>query len=512
VRLAVSGSAFDSLAALSVILDLANGLAEDKSLLTATLAFELAGDAGCTEPDQVAAAMAALLRHLGCTAAASLEADVAIDDIALRAKLHRSDSRRLFDVWRAVGKARGGDLQLGLAAVALVTHASALKRSVTTEACGAARALSEQLKLGPSVSRALDEVFEFVDGRGAPRGLRGDEVSLVGRIATVAHVATVFALEGGAALAREVLSKRSGSALDEGLASRARRLVGAMDPSCADYLVARTQTLSRAVERQAFPMTVLDLAQTFGDFADLQAPELRGHARRVAGLVDRSSVMLGFSPDEAALALHAAHLHDLGQAAVPTSIWTMTRVFRPTERERARAHVFLTERILSGAPGLESVAKVAGAHHERLDGSGYHRQAKGSALPRPARLLAAADVLSAIMESRPYRPAKPIALATIDLRRMVRDGQLDEACVEAVLSAAGARSAAPVRGEGLSSREIEVLRLVATGKTNKQIASALGISPRTVQHHTIHIYEKLSVDTRAGAAMVASRRGLLDPA
>ena len=93
---------------------------------------------------------------------------------------------------------------------------------------------------------------------------------------------------------------------------------------------------------------------------------------------------------------------------------------------------------------------------------------------------------------------------------MVKSGQLDGEVVEAVLSVMGERSAKSRPASSLSERELEVLRLVARGKTNKEVAVALGLSPRTVQHHTIHIYEKLGVDTRAGAAMVASRRGLLE--
>ncbi|MEQ1507312.1 MAG: helix-turn-helix transcriptional regulator, partial [Myxococcota bacterium] len=71
----------------------------------------------------------------------------------------------------------------------------------------------------------------------------------------------------------------------------------------------------------------------------------------------------------------------------------------------------------------------------------------------------------------------------------------------------GESLAGPVAG--LTPREVQVLRQVALGRTNKEIAGVLGISDRTVQHHTIHIYEKLGIDTRAAAALIAARNGLV---
>jgi HD-GYP domain-containing protein (c-di-GMP phosphodiesterase class II) len=281
-----------------------------------------------------------------------------------------------------------------------------------------------------------------------------------------------------------------------------------MLPSPADYLAARQERASAFASSRALPTTLLELAQAFGDFGDLQSPLARGHSRAVAALASQTCAQLGLSAEEQRVATLAAHLHDLGQVAVPTSIWTMARVYRPTERERAHAHAFFTERILASAPPLADVARVAGAHHERLDGSGYHRAWVASALSRPARVLAACDVLSALQENRPHRPAVGLNAAATELRAMARAGQLDATCVEAVLAVAGLRTAR-AGAVPLSEREVEVLRGVARGLTNKEIAVQLGISPRTVQHHTIHIYEKLGVDTRAAAAVRASQLGLL---
>lgn len=501
--------AFECLSALSVILDLANGLAEDKSVLAATFAWELAQDAGFSEDEQWAALLAAMLRHLGCTAYASVEAEVAGDDIALRGGLHRRDASRALDVMASVAGAGRGVFEKSRGVVQLAAKGSRLEAELTTEACGAARLLSEGLKLGPKVTRALDEVFERYDGKGTPHGWDGAALSNAGRAATVAHVATVFALEGGALRATGVLRARAGTALDPALAKRAEALVGRLDAP-SEYLGQQHDALERFAAKQSLPTTLDDVAEAFGDFSDLQAPHARGHSREVAAWCRQVATLLHLPADEVSTLSRAAHLHDLGQVAVPTSIWTMARVHRPTERERARAHAFFTERVLSAAAPLSAVAKVAGAHHERLDGSGYHRGSTGGAVSRSARILAACDVASALLKDRPHRPAMTSAGAVVELRAMVKSGQLDGEVVEAVLSAMGERSAKSRPASALSERELEVLRLVARGKTNKEVAASLGLSARTVQHHTIHIYEKLGVDTRAGAAMVASQRGLLE--
>jgi HD-GYP domain-containing protein (c-di-GMP phosphodiesterase class II) len=230
-------------------------------------------------------------------------------------------------------------------------------------------------------------------------------------------------------------------------------------------------------------------------------------------VVEEAGAKLGLPAPERRDARLAAHLHDLGQVAVATSIWTRPRLLRPTELERARSHVYFTERILASAPPLVSVARIAGAHHERLDGSGYHRGQKQSAIPRTARLLAAADAMCGMQEERPHRPAKSREAAAMELRGMAKGGLLDPDCVDAVLATFGERRASSASpAPSLTARETDVLKLLAVGKTNKEIAQSLGISDRTVQHHTVHIYGKLGVNTRAAAALLAARYGVLDVA
>jgi HD-GYP domain-containing protein (c-di-GMP phosphodiesterase class II) len=328
-------------------------------------------------------------------------------------------------------------------------------------------------------------------------------------VAQIAHVAVVFWLAGGRELAQDTLRTRSGKSLDPRMAEFAVGRVQRLEQD--DFLDTRLEAVARMPATLALETSIEDIAQAFGDFADLQTTFTRGHSRAVARVADAAAAHLGLPGAERQTLKLAAHLHDIGQVAVATSVWTRARPFRPTERERARSHVYFTERVLASAAPLESVAKVAGAHHERLDGTGYHRGLKQAAIVRAARLLAVADAACGMQEARPHRAALSRDATAKLLREQVKEGALDEDCVVAVLAALGERrSAASATAPSLTERELDVLRLLATGKTNKEIAQSLGISGRTVQHHTIHIYEKLGVDTRAAAALLAVRHGLVE--
>jgi len=137
------------------------------------------------------------------------------------------------------------------------------------------------------------------------------------------------------------------------------------------------------------------------------------------------------------------------------------------------------------------VADIATAAHERLDGSGYPQHHKAQSLSLPARLLAAADMAFAMTEDRPHRPALRSEAIARELLAEVTAGRLDARAVDAVLATLGLPNRAePTATYGLSERELEVSRLLARGKSNKEIGADLHISPRTVQIHVARTFDK----------------------
>jgi DNA-binding NarL/FixJ family response regulator len=178
--------------------------------------------------------------------------------------------------------------------------------------------------------------------------------------------------------------------------------------------------------------------------------------------------------------------------------------------EQVRLHPYVGERVLARCAGLADVAALVGAHHERVDGSGYHRGARDPG--RLAVLLATADAYQAMGEDRAHRRALVAAQRRAALRAEAEQGRLPQWAVDAVLAGPGEPVPRPAAGSpvALTSREREVLALVARGQTNRAIAANLGIAAKTVNAHLEHIFTKLGVTTRGAAAFYAVDRGLLD--
>ena len=197
--------------------------------------------------------------------------------------------------------------------------------------------------------------------------------------------------------------------------------------------------------------------------------------------------------------------------SVPSTIWEKPGPLTRDEWERVRLHAYQTERVLDHSPALVQLAATATLHHERCDGSGYHRGLGAAGLSRCARLLAAADAFHAMTEPRPHRPALAAEEAVAQLRAEARAGLLDGDAVEAVIAAAGGRPRRkPERVAGLTARELEVLALLARGRSVKQIATDLVIAPKTADSHVQRVYRKIGVSTRAAATVFAMRHDLVD--
>jgi HD-GYP domain-containing protein (c-di-GMP phosphodiesterase class II) len=273
----------------------------------------------------------------------------------------------------------------------------------------------------------------------------------------------------------------------------------------------------RVLEAEPQPVRIVpvarlpELAAAFGDLADLKTPFTHGHSAGVARLARAGAERLGLDEDALMRLEVAALLHDLGRVAISNAVWEKPGPLTSGEWEQVRLHPYHSERILSCTPALEPMAALAGMHHERLDGSGYHRGCTAAQIPVGARVLAAADALQAMTQARPHRDARSLDEAAERLHRDAETGRFDPDAVTAVVDAAGGtpQRTADVRPAGLSEREVEVLRLVAQGLSNREIAEQLYIARRTAEHHVQHVYAKIGVSNRASAALFAMEHGLL---
>jgi len=324
----------------------------------------------------------------------------------------------------------------------------------------------------------------------------------------------VIARVAGRDAARRAVAQRAGSAYDPALAARFAERGDALLASLGEHGSWEALLDAEPPPARRVPAERLDdVCAVMADFADMTSPYTLGHSAGVAELAEAAGWRSRLPEREVAQLRRAALLHDLGRVGVSSGIWNKRGPLDAGEWERVRMHTYYTERILARAPALAGCVPAAAAHHERLDGSGYHRACGARELDRSARILAAADVYHALTEPRAHRPRRTPGEAAGALAAEVGEGRLDADAAEAVLGAAGqgAGRPAPPAPAGLTEREVEVLGLVARGLSNRLVAHRLGISPKTVGHHVAHVYEKIGVSTRAGAALFAAEHGLVAP-
>ena len=254
------------------------------------------------------------------------------------------------------------------------------------------------------------------------------------------------------------------------------------------------------------------VSTAFALFADLKGRFLLGHSTHVAALAGSAAELSGHPADACEAVRISGLLMDIGRVGVSSAVWDRPDHLRPVEWERVRLHSYWTERILRRCSAVEQLAPFAAAHHERLDGSGYHRSTRAIDLSGGERLLAAADVFAALTEPRPYRESHTTAEAAGALEAEVAAGRIDAEAAGAVIEAAGLPRRRATWPNDLTDREVDVLRVLARGLSNREIADVLVVSPRTVQHHLASVYDKIDMRSRAGAAVFAIEHGLVPAA
>lgn len=504
------------MAVMSTATDLGMGQPLETALRTCVVAMRL-GEALHLDAELHDVYYLALLRFIGCNAETYMLSALVGDELAFRhdfAPLDPGHPRDVVDlVVRYIRRAHGDapaeiDNVVSRALVALPQ----MTRESFAGHCEVAQRLATRMGLSDTLITCLGQIYERWDGHGLPRGLKGDEVAAPVLLVTLAQDAVVWMRLGGLDAAVGTVRARSGTAYHPAMAERfcadAPLLLADLDSEPAwDSVLA----LEPGVQRCLTEAELDRCCEALADFADLKSPYMLGHSRGVAALAGAAGRRAGLIEADVRALRRAALLHDIGRVAVPAGVWGKPGPLSEREWEQVRMHSYYTERVLSRAPALRAIGAVASLHHERSDGSGYHRGASAAALPHSARILAAADAYRAMTAERPHRPALTADAAADELRSEVRAGRLDGDALNAVLSEAGHR-VPPVRRErpaGLSAREVEVLRLLSRGHANRDISELLHVSPDTVKHHVQHIYDKTGCSTRAGATLFAMEHALL---
>jgi HD-GYP domain-containing protein (c-di-GMP phosphodiesterase class II) len=498
-------------AALSVATDLGMGQEPEKAIRSCLVATELARACELPEPVVRDAYYTSMLQHLGCTASMHELVTFFGDDRSVLVHAEHTDDTTLRGALTLLGLAgRGTGLRRGAHLARMLAAGPEGGKMMVRASCEVGARMAQRLHLGAGVEAALADNGEFWDGSGV-QGQAGDEIAVAARLSLVATQAVIYDRLGGPEAAAAMARERSGHWFDPEITQTFLRVGPALLERLEDADVwAEVLDVEPEPVRLA-PTSQLDVvAQVFADMVDLKSPFTLGHSSGVCELAVAAAARAGLDEVRTAQLRRGALLHDLGRVAISGSVWEQPRALRVAEWEQVRLHPYQTERILCRSTALEEPARIAGMHHERQDGSGYHHGASGAMIPVEARLLAAADAFQAMTQARPHRDALAPDRAAAQLEAEARSGRLEGECVGAVLAAAGHRSRARRSWPaGLTDREVEVLRLLASGATNRRIASQLGISPRTAEHHVQHIYGKIGGSTRAAAALFAMEHDLV---
>jgi HD-GYP domain-containing protein (c-di-GMP phosphodiesterase class II) len=397
------------LAALSHALDMTGGQPRGHAERTCLVAMRVADHLALDEDTRSSLFYAALLKDAGCSSsAARVAALYGADDTAVKARRKRTDftntPEALLHLARTVAPG-GSPLAKARHLRRILAFGREGSREIVDLRCERGAEVARAVGLDEAAATAILHVDERWDGRGAPHGLQGEAISLVGRLLALAQCAAVFWPDGGAAGACAVVRRRRGSWFDPALvdalcaieddtpfwAALHQPRVGGVEPT-DHVLVADEDRVDR-------------VAEAFSRVVDAKSPFTARHSHGVADITAGLALQLGLGADEARRLHRAGLLHDIGKLGVSSGILDKPGSLDADEWAAMRRHPEWSLQILQRIPAFVELAHVAAAHHERLDGSGYFRGLDAEQLDLPSRILAVADVAEALSSDRPYRAA-----------------------------------------------------------------------------------------------------------
>ena len=400
--------------ALSYVLDLTEGEPPGHAVRTCMIGMRLAQELGMAEPDRTDLFYALLLKDAGCSAnSARMAALFAADERVAKRTSKRIDWARPFSAftWSLRTVAPGGGLRARVGQLRLIRDEGEVTRSLMRARCERGAEIARLIGLGPGTAAAIRALDEHWDGNGQPEGLRGDEIPLAGRILCLAQTVEIFHAARGLDAALRVAARRGGGWFDP-------RLVAALRRTRSDTAFWRSLPAGELApwepgeRRLTADEAYLDrIADAFAGVVDAKSPWTYRHSDRTCVIAMSIAALLGREERELGDMRRAALLHDVGKLAISNRILDKPARLTAEEMSLMRRHPVYTASILERTPGFSELAALAGAHHERLDGSGYPDGLDGGALTVPMRILAVADVYEALTSARPYRPAMTSAEA-----------------------------------------------------------------------------------------------------
>jgi putative nucleotidyltransferase with HDIG domain len=405
----------DVLSALSYALDITEGQLEGHSVRSCLIGMRIGEALGLDAADRSALFYSLLLKDAGCSSNAARLCELfGSDDFQIKRDHKLTDwTRPLPSLGHAIRNAvpLQSPLARAMRIVSLATDGSGSGHQMTATRCERGAEIALMLGFNEATAQGIRHLDEHWDGNGMPSHLKGGQISLFGRIVGLSQTVEVFFSSYDHDAALWVARKRRGTWFDPELVEvflKLFRPAEAWRTISDDGARARLSALEPEEHLVMADEERLELvAQAFARVVDAKSPFTFRHSEGVAILAAGMAEAIGHSPEEVRRLRRAALLHDIGKLGVSNMILDKGAPLTHGEREAMRLHPLHTYEILNRVPVFRSFAEMAASHHERLDGTGYHRGLTAERFPPLTRELVVADMAEALSAARPYRAALP---------------------------------------------------------------------------------------------------------
>jgi putative nucleotidyltransferase with HDIG domain len=421
--------------ALSYALDITEGQPEGHAARTCMIGMRIAEEYGLDDEQRSALFYGLLLKDLGCSSNAAKVASLfGADDLKTKRDFKTTDWPRLTQSMSYILRniAPGGTLvQKAGRFLAIGVSGQRGAREMIQIRCERGAEIARLFGLAEETAQTIRSLDEHWNGRGHPLGLRGTDIPLLSRIAGLAQTVEVFAAVHGVDAAMAMAQQRSGRWFDPELVRIIQALRHDADLWEAWHDIDAYQRVTRFEPQDRCMLADDDrldrLALGFARVVDAKSPWTARHSEAVASLATGAATVMGMDKETLTTLRRAALLHDIGKLGVSSQILDKPGRLTDDERAAMQRHPGYSERILQRIDGFEKITALASAHHERLDGKGYHRGLTARYLSKPMRCLVAADICEALSADRPYRETMPMSKVMSILEEQVGDGICPEA-------------------------------------------------------------------------------------
>jgi HD-GYP domain-containing protein (c-di-GMP phosphodiesterase class II) len=405
------------LSALSYALDITEGQLEGHSVRSCLIGMRIGEALGLDAADRSALFYALLLKDAGCSSNAARLCELfGADDFQVKRDHKLTDwSRPLPSLGHAIRNAvpLQSPLARAMRIVSLATDGKGSGHQMTKTRCERGADIARMLGFTERTAEGIRHLDEHWDGSGMPDHLEGREISLFGRIVGLAQTVEVFFSSYDHDAALYVARTRRGTWFDPELVDVFLRL---FRPAEAWRTISEDNAEARKrlamLEPEDHVVLADDdrlelVAQAFARVVDAKSPYTSRHSEGVALLAAGIAETVGHPAEEVTRLRRSALLHDIGKLGVSNLILDKRAPLTHVEREAMRLHPMHTYEILGRVPVFRGFAEMAASHHERLDGSGYHRGLRAEQFPALTRELVVADMAEALSAERPYRGPLP---------------------------------------------------------------------------------------------------------